>query len=90
MNFSRIRDQRRQDFRGKTPDEILGLHNDSFEIPLEQIRSIVLSKGFMGTNLEIEGYRWGQLEKLSARVSKEQINDVNAFLSLCPQSSIVR
>lgn len=72
-----IKDERRKQFEGKTPEEILHLHPNSFDIPYENIKSVKLDKwSIFGTTLEIKASLAGEEKKFKLSIPKERFEDV--------------
>lgn len=85
IGFLNINEVRRKQFRGKTPDEILGLHPDSFEIPYENVKSVklsrlsvagTLSQGRLAGTLEILTSWMGLEKKFKFSIPKKRFEDV--------------
>jgi hypothetical protein len=89
-NFKKIREQRRQELKGKTPDEILHAHPESFEVPYEKIQSIKLKKGLLSANLEIEAPWEGEVRKFNVPVPKSKIDEVKKFLDLYLAGKVIK
>jgi hypothetical protein len=51
IKYDDVKRERREQFNGKTPEEILHTHPDSFEIPYENIKSVKLSGGPFRQNI---------------------------------------
>jgi hypothetical protein len=51
-----LKNERRQGFKNKTPNEILSTHRANLEIRYENILSVRVSKGLFGTKLELDAY----------------------------------
>lgn len=83
-NWMQRRKERREQFKGKTPDEILELHPDSFEIPYKNIKSVQVKKGLFGASLEITAVWEGEQRKIKIPFNKKEIQKVedvvNRFL----------
>ena len=90
LEFKKIRERRRQELKGKTPDEILHAHPESFEVPYEKIQSIKLKKGLFGANLEIEAPWEGKVGKFNVPVPKSKIDEVKRFLDVYLPGKVVK
>ena len=90
FKWKKIREERRQELKGKTPDEILRLHPESFEVPYEKIQSIKLKKGLFGAKLEIEALWKGEIEKFDVPVPKSKIDEVKRFLDFYLPGKVVK
>ncbi|RLI18528.1 hypothetical protein DRO54_10000 [Candidatus Bathyarchaeota archaeon] len=72
-----IKEERRKQFKGKTPEEILHLHPESFDIPYENIKSVKLRKwSIFGTTLEIKALLKGEEKKFKLAIPKQHFKDV--------------
>ena len=81
LSYDEVKKARREQFRGKTPDEILGLHPDSFEIPYENIKSTKVKRSILfGTVLEIKVLMEGREKKLRFRIPKDRSSDVERVI----------
>ncbi|MEM3628626.1 MAG: hypothetical protein QXE06_04570 [Candidatus Bathyarchaeia archaeon] len=74
--YKDIKKVRREQFKGKDPSEILGLHPDSFEIPYENVKFVKLSKSIFARTLEISALCWGYEKKFRFSIPKERFEDV--------------
>lgn len=90
FKWKKIREKRRQELKGKTPDEILHLHPESYEVPYEKIQSVKLKKGLFGAKLEIEALWEGQVGKFDVPVPKKRTDEVKRFLDLYLSSKVVK
>jgi hypothetical protein len=79
-----VKRERTEQFKGKTPEEILHMHPDSFEIPYENIKSVKLSGGLFAKTLEIKALLAGVEKKFKFSIPKRHFehvkNIVNKYL----------
>jgi hypothetical protein len=77
-----IKGERRKHFEGKTPEEILHLHPNSFGIPYENIKSVKLDKwSVFGTTLEIKASLAGEEKKFKLSIPKRHFEDVKNIVN---------
>jgi len=81
MKYKKLREKRRQEFKNKTPDEILHMHPENFEIPYDRIRSIKVNKGLFGANIEIEAIHEGSIKKIKLPIPKKRFDDVKLVVN---------
>lgn len=74
----------RKIFEGKTPEEILLLNSDNFEIHYKDISSVSLHKRFLarihGAVIKFEVFRKGVPEKLKFSFTSKQFSDAKRFV----------
>jgi hypothetical protein len=79
-----VKRERTEQFKGKTPEEILHMHPDSFEIPYENIKSVKISGGLFAKTLEIKALLAGVEKKFKFSIPKRHFehvkNIVNKYL----------
>jgi len=81
LSYKDVKGARRSQFKRKTPDEILELHPESFDIPYENIKSIKFQKTiFSGLVLEIKVLLEGREKKLRFRVPKDRFSDIERVI----------
>ena len=88
FKWKKIRQENRESFKGKTPDEILKLHNDSYEIPYGQIKSVKIKKGLRSAKLKMEVFWQGALETVDLKIPKKQIDEVKNILQTHVSGSV--
>lgn len=71
--------ERRARFRGRSPDEILRLHPESYEVPYEHIQSVRVKKGLAGAKLQVEIVGQGRFD---IPIPKNKIKEIGNMLSL--------
>jgi hypothetical protein len=71
--------ERRAQFRGRSPDEILRLHPESYEVPYEHIQSVRVKKGLAGAKLRVEIVGQGRFD---IPIPKSKIKEIGNILSL--------
>lgn len=76
----RDRERRRRMFEGKTPDEILHLHRDNFEIRYGDVSSVSLQKSFLVSWIGFVALVEGEEEELVFRFSSKQFGDVERII----------
>lgn len=89
LKWRKVREERREQFKGKTADEILHLHPDSFEIPYESIQSVKLRKGFFRANMEISAVWKGETRKIKLRVPKKKFDEVKRIVNQYLRDKVV-
>ena len=84
LKYDDVKRERRLQFKGKTPEEILHMHPDSFEIPYENMKSVKLSGGLFAKTLEIKALLAGVEKKFKFSIPKSHFehvkNIVNKYL----------
>lgn len=83
LNIGKIKKLSREQFKGRTLDEILSLHRESFEIPYESVKSVKLSKSIITKKgiLEITAPWRGQEKKLRFSIPKNRLEDVKEVIN---------
>ena len=80
MKWKKLREERRKAFKNKTPEEILRMHPESFEIPYKCIKSVKIKKGLLGASMEIEVFYEGEVKKVKLPIPKAKAEEVKSFL----------
>jgi hypothetical protein len=84
LKYDDVKRERREQFKGKTPEEILHIHPDSFVIPYENIKSVKLSGGLFAKTLEIKALLAEVEKKFKFSIPKRHFehvkNIVNKYL----------
>ena len=88
IKWKKKRDERRAEFKGKTPEEILKLHPESCEVPYGSIESIKVKKGMFGAKMEIEAVWKGKTEKFDLPIPKKRSEEVERILALYLPSKV--
>ena len=78
--WKKTREKTRQEFKGKTTNEILNMHKDSYELPYSNIKSVRIKKGLVGAKLVIEVLWQGNLENVNLKIPKKKVNDIETLL----------
>lgn len=78
--WKKTREKLRQEYKGKTPQEILNLHKDSYEIPYDKIKSIRIKKKLIGAKLEIDVFWKQNLETIYVKIPKKSINEIEKII----------
>ena len=81
LRYDDVKRERREQFRGKTPEEFLHLHPDSFEIPYHNIESVKLSSGLFSKTLEIKALLGGKEKKFKLSIPKKRFEDVKSVVN---------
>jgi putative transposon-encoded protein len=89
FKFKKIRKQRREELQGKTPDEILRMHPESFEVPYEKIQSVKVKKGLFGAKLEIEALWKDEVGKFGVPIPKKRVGEIKDILNLYLSGKVV-
>jgi hypothetical protein len=77
-----IKDERRKQFEGKTPEQILNLHPNSFDIPYENIKSVKFAKwSIFGTTIEIKASLAGEEKKFKLSIPKRHFENVKNIMN---------
>ncbi len=76
FKWKKTRQENRESFKGKTPDEILNMHKDNFELPYHKIRSIIIKKGLTSANITAEVEWQGKMENVNLKIPKKRIDEV--------------
>ncbi|HEC92348.1 MAG TPA: hypothetical protein ENI51_05050 [Candidatus Atribacteria bacterium] len=88
-NWKKSREKARQRFKGKTPDEILNLHDDNYEIPYDNIKSVKLKKGLANAKLIVEVIWRGNQESVILKIPKKRIQDIETLLHMYLPGKVV-
>jgi hypothetical protein len=81
FKYDDVKRERREQFKGKTPEEILHMHPDSFEIPYENIKSVKLSSGLFAKTLEIKALLAGVEKKFKFSIPKSHFEDIKNIVN---------
>ncbi|MCK4475248.1 MAG: PH domain-containing protein [Methanophagales archaeon] len=73
----KLKNERRAQFKGKMPEEILHLHPESFELPYDRIQSVKVKKKLVGAKLEVEIE--GE-EKIDLPIPKSKLREIELVL----------
>jgi len=77
-----IQKERREQFKGKTPEEILRLHPSSFEINYKNIKSVKIKKwSLFGTVLEIRYSSEIGEKKIKFSIPRKRFEDVRKVIN---------
>jgi hypothetical protein len=79
-NWKKMRKRAREEFKGKTPKEIINIHKDSFDLAYDKIKSIRIKKGLTGAKLKIEANLQGNPENINLKIPKKKIDNVETLL----------
>ena len=80
MSWKKTRQQRRDQFKGKTLDEILNLHKDSFELPFDKIKSIKVEKGLSKGKIVVNVLWEGKIETIKLKIPKKHANQLDQLI----------
>ena len=80
LKYDDVKRERREQFKGKTPEEILHMHPDSFEIPYGNIKSVKLSSGLLTKTLEIKALLAQEEKKFKLSIPKKYFEDVKSIV----------
>lgn len=80
MRSLKLMDERRLAFKNKTLDEILTLHKANLEIDYEDVLSVIIRKGLLGTSLEfvVQGH---PEKKVDFRLERRQVAEVEGLIN---------
>jgi hypothetical protein len=80
FTWKKTRKNNREEFKGKTPDEILHMHKDSFELPYEKIKSIQIKKGLTSGKLIVEVYWENDVQSVDLKIPKKKIEHIETLI----------
>lgn len=78
--WKKIRDEMRQKFKNSTPDEILHMHPESFEIHYDKIKEIKLKKGTLKAKLNIKAILDEKIEEKIFPIPKSRFKELETFI----------
>ena len=81
LKYDDVKRKRREQFKGKTPEEILHMHPDSFEIRYENIKSTKLDSGLFAKTLEIKALLAGEEKKFKFSIPKRHFENVKNIVN---------
>ena len=78
--WKKLRDEMRQKFKNSTPDEILKMHPESFEIQYDKIKEIKILKGVIKAKLDIRITSDGKIEEKMLPIPKRNVEELKTFI----------
>jgi len=86
----KIQSERREEFKNKTSNEILGAHRANFEIPYNDVLSARIRKGFFGVSLEFDVNAANRVHgKCKFQLHEAQTENVRRLLNLILPGKVV-
>jgi len=82
VKWKKMKAEKRSQFAGKTPDEILHLDQNSFELPYQYIQSAQVVKKLGGGKLIIHVNVGGRIDVVELPAPKNKLNDIQNILNM--------
>lgn len=80
FKWKKTRKEKRESYKQKTPEQILNMHKDSFELPYSKIKSVKIKKGLASAKIIAEVDWQGQTENVNLKIPKKTVNEVREIL----------
>ena len=80
ISWKKTRQERRDRFKGKTLDEILNLHKDSFELPFDKIKSIKIERGLSKGKIVVNVFWQGGLQTVKLKIPKKRTKELDQLI----------
>ncbi len=90
FKWKKTRKERRNNFKGKNPDELLNLHKDNYEIPYENVKSIKIKKGVIGAKLIADVIWQGNIQTLNLKIPKKKVENIQSLLNTYLSTKVVQ
>ena len=86
----KIQSERREEFKNKTPNEILSAHRANFEILYDKVLSARIRKGIFGVSLEFDVDAANRVRgKCKFQLQEAQVENVRRLLNLILPGKVV-
>jgi predicted RNA-binding Zn-ribbon protein involved in translation (DUF1610 family) len=76
FKWKKMKNEKRAQFKGRSPSQILHMHHQSFDVPYNEIRSVQVKKKLIGAMLIVHAHSRPKIEIPIAKTKMERITSV--------------